>query len=663
MTAASVVLALLVAAAAPGRLDRDAAVYDQAILDELQAMAPAAVEDGRAAAEAYRAGRWQEAIDRYERVYRAAPRFSHALRRQCAARVALEQHDAALALCRRAMESSPIPENGIALARALVARGGGSPPTPAARQEAVRLASSALEKRPEDATLAGGACDVATSVWDVPLLQTCSARMARLAPDETSTHLFQSLADLAGGRLREARVHLATARAGGLDPRLASAIAKTIDGAEPPLERYGPAALAVASIWAAGLLGLVGLGMALSATTMRAAGRMARSPRGEGSRVSGLLRRLYGSVLWVSCAYYYFSIPLVLLAVVALGGGVFYAFMALGRIPVKLVLVLGLVVLVTAWAVLKSLWVSVFRPAGGGDPGFRIDGTAHPRLARMLAGVADRIGTRPVDAVFLTPGTEVAVFERGGMLKQLSGRSERCLILGVGVLDGMRQGELKAVLAHEYGHLVNRDTAGGGFALAVRRSLLQMARTLAGGGAATWYNPAWWFVKGFHRAFLRVSQGASRLQEILADRWAALAYGGRNFARGLQHVIERGIRFDAHAERALREVIEGSRGLVNLYQYAPANPVDDKEVGSALEQALAAEPSPYDSHPRPKDRIAWVGDLVADGPADPDDDGPAWEVFEDRDAVERQMTDQIRISVAANHGIQIPVEAPVDPVP
>ncbi len=295
--------------------------------------------------------------------------------------------------------------------------------------------------------------------------------------------------------------------------------------------------------------------------------------------------------------------------------------------------------------------------------GVRLDTGAHPRLARMLAGVAGRIGTRPVDAVFLTPGTEVAVFEQGSMLKQLSGRSERCLILGVGVLDGMSQGELKAVLAHEYGHLVNRDTAGGGFALAVRRSLLQMARTLAEGGAATWYNPAWWFVRGFHRAFLRVSQGASRLQEILADRWAALAYGGRNFARGLEHVIERGIRFDAHAERALKEVIDGNRALANLYQYAPANPVDDKDVGSALEQALAAEPSPYDSHPRPKDRIAWVSDLVADSPPDPDDDKPAWDAFEDRDAVERQMTNRIRITVATNHGIEIPVEAPEDPAP
>ena len=57
------------------------------------------------------------------------------------------------------------------------------------------------------------------------------------------------------------------------------------------------------------------------------------------------------------------------------------------------------------------------------------------------------------------------------MGRQLRGRAERCLILGVGVLEGLKIGPFKAVLAHEYGHFTNKDTAGGGFALAVRRSL------------------------------------------------------------------------------------------------------------------------------------------------------------------------------------------------
>src|SRR6185295_2261026 len=125
----------------------------------------------------------------------------------------------------------------------------------------------------------------------------------------------------------------------------------------------------------------------------------------------------------------------------------------------------------------------------------RLDLGREPAVRELLDEVAAKVGTRAVDAVYLTPGTAVAVFERGGMLKQLRGKSERCLVLGLGVLDGMALAEFKAILAHEYGHFSNRDTAGGGLALSVRRSLLTMAQGLAEGGAATWYNPAWWFFR------------------------------------------------------------------------------------------------------------------------------------------------------------------------
>src|SRR3546814_10784267 len=51
--------------------------------------------------------------------------------------------------------------------------------------------------------------------------------------------------------------------------------------------------------------------------------------------------------------------------------------------------------------------------------------------------------------------------------------------------------------------------------------------------------------------------------------WAAFAYGSRAFAEGLRHVIDRSIRFDAHANSVLKEVIEGKKALRNLYSYHP----------------------------------------------------------------------------------------------
>jgi Zn-dependent protease with chaperone function len=359
-------------------------------------------------------------------------------------------------------------------------------------------------------------------------------------------------------------------------------------------------------------------------------------------------------VLWLSCVYYWLSIPVVALLVLAAAGGALYAIFALGHIPIKLVVIILLVLFATLRAMAKGL----FARGRDEDPGLRLAAEEEPRLRVLLTEVAAKIGTRPVDNVYLTPGTDLAVMERGGFLKQLRGSSERCLILGVAVLDGMKLGPFKAILAHEYGHFSNRDTAGGGFALGVRRSLRTTALHLAQHGAAAWYNPAWLFVIGFQRTFLRVSQGASRLQEILADRWAAFAYGSAAFERGLNHVIDRSIRFDAYANATLGEVIEAKQPLPNLYAYRPTKGPDTAELDKEVEEAIHREPSPYDSHPSPVHRIEWTRALSAAGATTPEDEAmDVWSLFENREAVEKRLTQAVRENLQANRGIAIP-EAP-----
>lgn len=225
------------------------------------------------------------------------------------------------------------------------------------------------------------------------------------------------------------------------------------------------------------------------------------------------------------------------------------------------------------------------------------------------------------------------------MLRQLRGKAERCLILGVGVLDGLNLGPFKAILAHEYGHFSNQDTAGGGFALAVRRSMLTMAGHLAAGGAAAWYNPAWLFFNGFYRVFLRISQGASRLQEVLADRWAAFTYGAAAFEKGLRHVIERSVFFDAHANVALNQAVNNRVPVANLYRFDPASLDGQADLTYTIEQALKREPSPYDSHPCPEDRFRWVRTVAGSASAAfADDTTEVWSLFRDRDKIEQTLT-------------------------
>ncbi len=235
--------------------------------------------------------------------------------------------------------------------------------------------------------------------------------------------------------------------------------------------------------------------------------------------MEAFVRRVYRVIVAVASGYFYLSIPVLILIVAALVGGLIYILVSAGQVflyPALLVLIAGLYTLA---AVLRSLFV---RPKNE-HPGRPVTPDELPELWELAREVAQRLNTLPVDAIFLAPGSEIGVLERGSLLRALLRRpGQRYLILGLGALAGLTQGELRAILAHEYGHFNQRDMAGGNFVNLVQRSLHSMARNLAAAGLATWYNPAWWFVNLYNRIFLRITLGASRLQEILAGRLALI---------------------------------------------------------------------------------------------------------------------------------------------
>ena len=486
------------------------------------------------------------------------------------------------------------------------------------------------------------------------------------------------------GELPLARFHLARARGAGMAEEAYKNLADLVNRVEAsatsevrtgsvglpgPSTSFVIGALIFIGAWVLVMLALLAAGWVLSRLTLRSADRVATSGEagGDGTDEERGLRRFYRAVVTMCGVYFYLSVPILLVSIVVAGGGAIVLFLAAGYIPVKLVLLIGIVVFVTLGAILRG----VFARRGEIELGYKIDLDENPRFRDLLDSVARTIGTRPVDSAYLTPHTDMAVTERGGLWKSVRGTSgERCLIIGVGLLEGMKQVELRSVLGHEYGHFRNEDTAGGGFALAVRRSLITMIIRLAESGAATWYNPVWLFLRAYHRVYLVVSQGASRLQEVLADRWAIRAYGSEAFVRGYTHVVERSVHFEQHVQRALHDVIEHERPLPNLYRHEPSpegtgadkdaadkDAADKDAAGSShaelVREQMEREPSAYDSHPAPRQRLAWATAMAVVRAAEPGDNLPVWDLFEDRDALERRMTATVREAVAANHGVEI----------
>jgi len=646
------------AAAAAARYE----AFQARITSELEAIDPQAAGIFKQANEARAREDHATARDLYAQVYEKVPAFVHALRRECQEELALGHRETAITLCRKAVGQQESSENLAALAMALITVAPKQTVPPQEMEEATRLATKASDLAPGDYYVVATLCEVSVKKRDLGLLRGCVDLLEASFPNDGVTSFYQFLLAASEGRRDDAEARLREARDRGIfTDEQYQAILKDMRASRPLGGTIMAWALPVGGVWLGSLLVLLMAGLVLSRLALRAARIL---PAGAEAGVTGFhasLRRLYRIVLWVCCGYYYVSMPILILLVLAVGGGIVYGFLWIGQIPIKLVAVVVILTLYTLWAIVRSLFVR----GSKADPGQRLDLDRYPKLRLVLDEVAGRVGTRPVDNVYMTPGTEVAVMERGrGLLARARGRAERCLILGAGVLEGMRVGPFKAVLAHEYGHFSNRDTAGGGFALAVRRSLLTMGQGIARGGAAAWYNPAWLFVNGFYRVFLRISQGASRLQEVLADRWAALMYGSKAFEEGLRHVIARAVGFNAHATASLNEVLRAKSPLANVYTYRPESPPAEGDLAKAVEAALGKAPSPYDSHPSPAERIALVREMAgtvagaASGAwATSEDSRDSWSLFPEREALERAMTAVIRRNVQLAHRVAIPADA------
>lgn len=577
---------------------------EQAILDQLAQINPQAVPIFQEATRALDSGDYVAARQGYEKVLELAPGFSPAERRLSYVETRLGNVEAAIQHARAAVAAEPSSYNESALALALL-----SATDVASRREGLKYARSAVEKLPDDAQansalLLGGLYNN-----DVSAIRQASAKLVVVVPNEPIGHYFNGLVAADDGQWEKAEQELLLSQQLGMGAAEVQKALNDLNISQQANQARWLRAGAYATVtWIISGVLLFAVGILLSRVTMNAVRHHERTIEYRVSRAESTVRTLYRMIIGLTSAYFYVSIPFLILIVVAATLGIFYLFLAIGRIPIQLAVALGLGAIYTLIAIVRSVFTRVSDP----EPGKALAREEAPQLWALTAAVAQRVDTRAVDAIYITPGTSIAVTERGGMLKKLRGAGQRCLILGLGVLPGMTQSQFEAVLAHEYGHFSNRDTAGGNVARQVQISIRHMAYRLATSGQATWYNPAWWFVNGFYRLFLRITLGATRLQEILADRYAALAYGARNFVEGLTHVMRQDLIFDWQVGREARQAQQSRSDLRNLYTLpAPDSAEVQRQIEQKLAEVINRPTSPYDSHPSVKDRIELVQQISA----------------------------------------------------
>jgi Zn-dependent protease with chaperone function len=615
----------------PGR-DPD---FEQEIYDRLATIAPEAVPLFQEATRAMDEGDLAAAKGGYERVLELAPDFPDAARRLSYVELGLGNIEAAVERARQAHAAGDSPYNQVALAQALLSTEGRDNEI-----EALTHAQAAVEALPDDDSANVALLLAGIVNKNEAAVRRASTTLVEVLPEYPLAHFYLGLLAAEDSQWEKAERELLLAQKLGMPAEYVQEALDDRIASEARWSRWRRRGIYALGAWVGGLAVLFGAGVLLSKLTLAAVQRPQPATEFQLGWTERLVRTLYRIVIAITSLYFYASIPILILIVIAVTGGIFYLFLVAGRVPVRLAVFILAAAFYTLYAVLRSIFTRYKDP----EPGQPLPRNQAPELWALTQEVAEHVGARPVDAIYVTPAPEIGVMERGNLWRKLTGAGQRCLILGLGALPAMTQGQFKAILAHEYGHFSNRDTAGGNLAHQVRISMHRMAYSLIINGQARWYNPAWLFVNGFYRIFLRITLGASRLQEILADRYAAIAYGVQNFVDGLIHIVRQSLTFNVQASHEVELATKLRRDLSNLYTLPPLeSDLMKGKLEARIKEVMSRPTSPYDSHPAVRERIALVQQLevskVGESPE------PVWDLLPNTETLQREMTAIVQANV------------------
>ena len=592
---------------------------------------PDAVPVYQEATKAMDDGDYDKSKQLYEQVIVMAPDFSTAYRRLGYIELNLNNIPRAEELTRKALALEPHSYNQSSLAIILLQKN-----TPKDSQEAYDLATLAMKSMPEDEQALMALMMSAGAINKLDVAQTANTQLLALEPNNPLAHYFAGLLAASNRKWEKAESELMYSQTLGMPSDSVQEVLKSGIARNAMITRMLRWSAMSTIVWLLGLGVLFVIGTSLSQATMRAIQHTEPSLNFPVSAGERNIRTVYKLVISILSLFFYLSIPFVILLLLVVVGGAFYLFFLIGRIPIQFALILVL----TLFASLFSIFWALFSRRKDVPPGRELKRIEAPELWMLVEDIARKLDVKPVEAIYLTPWANIAVYEKGSILQKLRGTGERNLILGMGALSNLTQAQLTAILAHEYGHFSNRDTAGGDLAHQVYASLIQMAQRLFQSGAAKIYNPVWLFVLGYQRIFLRITLGASRLQEILADRYAAIAYGGQNFIEGLQSMVRQGIAFPLQADYEIRRSFDLKQPVYNLYDLPPQEKLQG-ELEKQVQEAMSRTTSQYDSHPAPKERIELIERLRVPYSPIQDNRLPALHLFPNPEELQRELTAQV----------------------
>lgn len=618
-------------------------VAERAIEKELQSIAPDYVDKFKQATIAMDKGDLISADSLYSIIYENVPSFDHVVRRLGSIKSELGQSAEGLALCEKAVEMKRSYSNLITLINCLLQQGKTPPSVDLTRANTLLAEAGGFPESKNDVSFYLMKAQIGLLQNNIEQFREATHLLEANFKNVMATHYYAAILAANDGNQEKATKEIRIANKLGLpDEEMMLFLATNADSAKHDSDNslvsssntiwsFLDILLVVVIVWISGIVLLYLIGIILSMVTLRS---IEQQIKNNNLHASSRLRKVYKILINTAGFYYYISLPIIVVLVLAIGGGLLFGMLSAGIIAFKLIIIVVIVVGGTIIGLLRSLLVRGRLQ----EPGRLLDESEAPELFALTRSVAKNLNTRPIDEIRITPETDLAVYELGSWRAKMRDNGKRVLILGVAALKDFQKDDFRAILAHEYGHFANRDTAGGGVAMRVRQDMTNYYIALYNSGNASWWSIAFLFLKFYHFIFTRISAGATRLQEVLADRIAAETYGAQAFRNGLTFVVRRSIEFGMLANAEIKQADEQKRSYNNFYELSDLSSAES-DLESELQKSLNRKTSEQDTHPSPVDRFRYVEGIANSNLNS--DSGAVHEFFTDWGALTVEMTDEI----------------------
>jgi Zn-dependent protease with chaperone function len=305
--------------------------------------------------------------------------------------------------------------------------------------------------------------------------------------------------------------------------------------------------------------------------------------------------------LFAALGYAY--IFLILAGLLALIGVVVLSIFSGNRVSANTIKFAGFL-LFLACVIVRSLWVTFPPPQG-----LKLNRDRVPYLFALVDELTTKLQAPRFHNILLNQQFNAAVVQipRLGIF----GWQENYLLLGLPLMQSLSLEQLKAVLAHELGHLSGNHSRFAAWIYRIRKTWMQIYERLHQSeqhGATALFNH---FLEWYWPAFNAYSFILARMDEYEADRCAAQLAGAHTAAEALINVevkarfLESSFWTDIHKQ--VQHQVDPPDNVYSSMLTVLHSPIAEDNNKLWLKQALAEKTNNADTHPCLTDRLQSLG--------------------------------------------------------